>query len=189
MLSIYSCCGAGTAADTDAITSLAASQMELHCLNTGREAQVISFCRILQQRLYRYSGDISAALILGGVDCNGPHLISIDPDGSVDAMPFLSMGSGSLAAMSVLEKGWEPRMSLMDAKILMKNAITAGMLNDLGSGCFMDICTINKDETTFERNIYKIPSEDHVIVSIYSILLHTILFIYNKSTLFSYYYI
>jgi 20S proteasome alpha/beta subunit len=50
---------------------------------------------------YRYQGQISAALVLGGVDCTGAHLYNIYPHGSSDKLPYVTMGSGSLAAMSV----------------------------------------------------------------------------------------
>lgn len=46
-------------------------------------------------------GYVSAALVLGGVDVTGPHLYNIYPHGSSDKLPYLTMGSGSLAAMSV----------------------------------------------------------------------------------------
>lgn len=42
--------------------------------------------------LCRYQGYIGAALVLGGVDCNGPHLYSIYPHGSTDKLPYVTMG-------------------------------------------------------------------------------------------------
>lgn len=47
---------------------------------------------------------MSAALVLGGVDITGPHLYNIYPHGSSDKLPYLTMGSGSLAAMSVSQE-------------------------------------------------------------------------------------
>lgn len=41
---------------------------------------------------FRYQGYIGAALVLGGVDCNGPHLYSIYPHGSTDKLPYVTMG-------------------------------------------------------------------------------------------------
>lgn len=52
---------------------------------------------------FRYQGHVSAALVLGGVDVNGPHLYSIFPHGSTQRLPYVTMGSGSLAAMAVFE--------------------------------------------------------------------------------------
>lgn len=46
--------------------------------------------------LCRYQGYIGAALVLGGVDCNGPHLYSIYPHGSTDKLPYVTMGTARL---------------------------------------------------------------------------------------------
>ncbi|TFY73570.1 hypothetical protein EWM64_g10443 [Hericium alpestre] len=47
------CCGAGTAADTEFITALISSNMELHALNTGRKPRVVTAMTMLKQRLFR----------------------------------------------------------------------------------------------------------------------------------------
>ena len=47
------CCGAGTAADTEFTTSLISSQLELHALQTGREARVVTAMTLLKQMLFR----------------------------------------------------------------------------------------------------------------------------------------
>ncbi len=40
----------------------------------------------------RYQGHVSTALVIGGVDCTGPHLYTIYPHGSVDkCAPVASM--------------------------------------------------------------------------------------------------
>lgn len=62
--------------------------------------------------MIRYQGYIGAALVLGGVDNTGPHLYSIHPHGSTDKLPYVTMGSGSLAAMAVFESYWKPGMNV-----------------------------------------------------------------------------
>jgi hypothetical protein len=59
-----------------------------------------------------YQGRIGAALVLGGVDSTGPHLFTIHPHGSTDKLPYVTMGSGSLAAMAVFERGWRGGMTV-----------------------------------------------------------------------------
>ena len=61
---------------------------------------------------YSYQGHIGAALVLGGVDKSGPSLYSIYPHGSTNRLPYVTMGSGSLAAMSVFESGWKQDMTV-----------------------------------------------------------------------------
>lgn len=48
-----SCCGAGTAADTEMTTQLISSNMELHSLSTGRLPRVVTANRMLKQMLFR----------------------------------------------------------------------------------------------------------------------------------------
>eukprot|EP00055_Hartaetosiga_balthica_P000093 m.135651 g.135651 ORF g.135651 m.135651 type:complete len:284 (-) comp10113_c0_seq1:81-932(-) len=145
------CCGAGTAADTETVTNLIASKLELHRLQTSRESRVVTACRQLKQLLYRYQGHVSAALVLGGFDVNGPVLYSIYPHGSTDKLPFVTMGSGSLAAMGIFESRYRKDMELEEAMQLVRDAIAAGIFNDLGSGSNVDLCIITKEGVDYKR--------------------------------------
>ncbi|KAF4616676.1 hypothetical protein D9613_008622 [Agrocybe pediades] len=140
-------------ADTEFTTALISSNMELHALETGRKPRVVTAMTMLKQMLYRYQGHIGAALVLGGVDATGPHLFTIHPHGSTDKLPYVTMGSGSLAAMAVFETGWRPNMEREDALKLVKAAIAAGIFNDLGSGSNIDACIITANHTEMLRNV------------------------------------
>jgi 20S proteasome subunit beta 2 len=108
---------------------------------------------MLKQYLFRYQGHIGAALVLGGVDpVGGPQLYTVHPHGSVDKLPFVAMGSGSLAAMSVLESQWRPLMTKEQAMALVQAGIEAGIYNDLGSGSNVDLCIIEKSGVDYRRN-------------------------------------
>jgi 20S proteasome subunit beta 2 len=98
------CCGAGTSADTEAVTGLVASELELLRKNTGTKSRVVAAMTMLKRHLFKYQGNVSAALVLGGVDVAGAHLYTVYPHGSTDKLPYVTMGSGSLAAMSVFER-------------------------------------------------------------------------------------
>ena len=69
------CCGAGTAADTEFVTQVMASELELHRLNTKTESRMSMVEAKLSSKLFKYGGNIGAALIVGGVDVTGPHLV------------------------------------------------------------------------------------------------------------------
>ncbi|TGZ75648.1 hypothetical protein CRM22_000274 [Opisthorchis felineus] len=140
------CCGAGTAADMIMTTKMLAAKVELHRLNTGRQPRVLLPLRLAKDYLFGYRGYIGAALILGGVDYSGPHLYSVAPHGSSDKLPYVTMGSGSLAAMSVLESRFRFDMDRKEAMQLVRDAIAAGIFNDLGSGSNVDLCVITQDE-------------------------------------------
>lgn len=107
---------------------------------------------MLKQHLFRYQGHIGAYLVVAGVDPTGAHLFTVHAHGSTDKLPYVTMGSGSLAAMSVFETQWKQKMSRDDAVKLASDAIMAGIFNDLGSGSNVDVAVITSEKTTLLRN-------------------------------------
>ncbi|XP_076669892.1 proteasome beta2 subunit [Andrena cerasifolii] len=158
------CCGAGTAADTEMTTQMISSQLELHRLNTGRMIPVCTANAMIKQLLFRYQGNIGAALILGGVDLDGPHLYCIYPHGSTDKHMYTSMGTGSLAAMATFESRWKVDMTEEEAKELVADAIRAGVFNDLASGSNVDLCVIRKGSVDYLRpyDVANVKGERHI---------------------------
>lgn len=148
-------CGAGTSADCENVTEMMSSNLTLHRLSTGRECRVTTAVSMLSQYLFRYQGHISAALVVGGVDCTGPSLYTIHPHGSVDQLPYVTMGSGSLCAMAVYEAGYQDNMEQTDAVNLVRAAIQSGIDNDLGSGSNVDITVIKAGSVERFRNLDK----------------------------------
>merc|ERR1719486_1477037 len=147
------CAGAGTAADLEHTTQLMESQMALLRMATKSQTRVCTVVRRLSQMLFKYQGYVGCALVLGGVDVTGPHLYQIYPHGPTDMLPFTSMGSGSLAAMAILESEYRSGMTQEEGMALVQKAIRAGIFNDLGSGGNVDVCVITKDGGTIHRNI------------------------------------
>jgi 20S proteasome subunit beta 2 len=133
-------------------TLMISSQLELHRLSTNRTVPVPCAATLLKQYLFRYQGHVGAHLVLGGVDAQGPHIYSIHAHGSTDRVPYTTMGSGSLAAMSVFETRWKPDMNEEEGKKLVRDAIAAGIFNDLGSGSNVDLCVIRKNNVEYLRN-------------------------------------
>merc|ERR1711879_786071 len=115
-------------------------------LATNTQPRVCTVVRRLSQMLFKYRGYVGCALVLGGVDVTGPHLYQIYPHGSTDKLPFTTMGSGSLAAMSILESEYREDMTVEEGKKLVAKAIRAGIFNDLGSGSNVDVCVLTKGE-------------------------------------------
>lgn len=149
------CCGAGVAADAHVTAQIMASNAELHTLNTGRPPLVAMVTRQLKQLLFRHHGHIGSSFIVGGVDGTGIHLFSIFPHGSYDKLPFLSLGSGAAAAISVFEDRFKANMELEEAKQLVQDAITSGIFCDLGSGSSVDLCVISEAGGEFLRGYHK----------------------------------
>jgi 20S proteasome subunit beta 2 len=152
------CAGAGTAADTEMVTQLESSNMELHSLSTGREPRVVACLTHLKQHLFKYQGHIGAYLIVAGVDPTGVYLFSVHAHGSTDVGYYLSLGSGSMAAMAVLESKWRTNLTKEDAMDLCAQAIEAGIFNDLGSGSNVDMCVLELNKDSVLHRNYKTPN-------------------------------
>jgi 20S proteasome subunit beta 2 len=85
-------------------------------------------------------------LIVAGVDPTGTHLFGCQAHGSTDKLPYMTLGSGSLAAMGVLETEFRLGMEKEDAMDLVCRAVLAGVWNDLGSGGSVDLVVMEKDQ-------------------------------------------
>lgn len=127
-------------------------------MSTGRKPRVVTCMTLLKQHLFRYQGYIGAYLVVAGCDPTGTHLFTVHAHGSTDKLPYVTMGSGSLAAMSVFETQWKPDLTEEEATKLASEAILAGIFNDLGSGSNVDVAVITKDKTTLKRNFIR-PNE------------------------------
>jgi 20S proteasome subunit beta 2 len=171
--------GAGTSADLQHITRECAAVAALQArwnqvgndVDSEREdtASIVELVYWLRKRLYERNGACQANLIVGGIHHNGKaQLRAIHPHGSVDVVPFTALGSGGMAAMSVLEQGYhalaqadDPRQAAQDLCI---QAIRAGIENDLGSGSQVDICVVDaKSGCVMTRGVYaeeRLPSMD-----------------------------
>lgn len=75
--------------------------------------------------------------------------------GSTDRLPYVSMGSGSLAAMAMFEAKYKDDMTVDEAKQLVCDGISAGVFNDLGSGGNVDLCVITKGHKEYTRGYLK----------------------------------
>ena len=113
---------------------------------------------MLKQHLFRYQGYIGAYLVVAGVDPTGVGLFTVHAHGSTDKLPYVTMGSGSMAAMATFESKWKGQMNRDEAVGLCAEAIKAGIFNDLGSGSNVDVCVITAEKTTLLRNYIR-PNE------------------------------
>jgi len=112
----------------------------------GRQPRVVTAVTQLKQYLFRYQGHVGAYLIVAGVDPTGTHLFACQAHGSTDKLPYMTLGSGSLAAMGVLECEYKSGMTKEEAMDLVCRAVLGGVWNDLGSGGSVDLVIMEKDK-------------------------------------------
>jgi len=147
------CSGAGTAADCDHVTEMIKRELEMHRLNSHAENRVQMAAGRLVNHVFRYGGHIGTYLIIGGVDVKGPQLIEVSADGNSYAHPYLTLGSGSLAAMGIMETQYKDDMTEQEATQMCVSAIEAGIYHDLGSGSNVDICVLKKGKVEMMRSV------------------------------------
>lgn len=150
------CCGAGTAADNEYYTKKLSAELKLLRMNYNRESKVSVMVSKASMHLFQHGGNLGVYLIIAGYDCNGPHLCQVSATGYVNYDNFMSMGSGSVAAYSVLETGYRDDLQLEEAKQLAVEAIKAGITYDLGSGSNVDIVILTKGDTQYLRNYLEV---------------------------------
>jgi len=128
-------------------------ELEMHRLNTHSENRVQMAAGRLTSHAFNYGGHIGTHLIVGGYDVKGPQLIECSSDGNQYSLPFHTTGSGSLAAMAILENGYKDDLTQDEAVKLVVAAIEAGIYHDLGSGSNVDVCLIKKGKVEYLRNL------------------------------------
>lgn len=115
-------------------------------------------CRFLQN--HSYKGDSEVYLIIGGFLKDGsPCLREIHPHGSMNDAAFTALGSGGMAALSVLEHDYKSNLSLEEAVDLAVTAVKAGIQHDMGSGSQVDVCILRRGQpASFSRAV--VPAEE-----------------------------
>ena len=120
-----------------------------------KSTSISSICHMIREELTKGKGQIGANLVLGGVDpyTGQPILTAIHPHGSIDVVPYTALGSGGLAAMGVLEDGFQTGMEVEEGVELVKRAVLAGIKNDLGSGSQVDLIIIQSKGVVYQRAV------------------------------------
>jgi len=133
-------------------TEMIKRELELHRLNTHSENRVQMAANRLSSHAFSYGGHIGTHLIIGGVDCKGPQIIEVSNCGHSKQEPYATTGSGSLAAMAIMETQYKDNMTQEECVALCVAAIEAGIYHDLGSGSNVDVCIIKRGKTEYLRN-------------------------------------
>ncbi|KAH8286686.1 hypothetical protein KR018_011627, partial [Drosophila ironensis] len=155
--------GAGVAQDLRELMELTESQMNLQFLNTNyRRVPVVCASQFVSQSLYRFRGRLGANVIIAGVDSSGAHLYCCTFDGTIDKLPFSAVGSGTLAAINVLELRWRAGMEENTAHDLVYDAVCAGVYDDLFSGSHVHVCIVRNDYSVHQEvNLLRDDEDTH----------------------------
>lgn len=156
------CCAAGTSADCEYLCNEAQRAVALDDIENqaAGDFQELGNVRVAVESIMRSLSKVvngrgkppSAVFLLGGFDRRGAQLYQIEDTRTPVRLPFGALGSGSLDALAVLENSCRQYkvdisgnwldMSIEEATNVVRKAVQAGILNDLGSGSHVDLCCI-----------------------------------------------
>lgn len=143
---------------------------------TVKSAQIY-LQKLLNSKVNSNTRSPSAVFLIGGIDSiNGASLYHIESTSDVHTIPHLvkysALGSGSLDAIAVIEaelqqyrhrnnnnnnkdKNNDYYLSLDEGIHIAREAVKAGIMNDMGSGSNIDFCVIQKESVEQWRELSK----------------------------------
>ncbi|MEM0440671.1 MAG: hypothetical protein QXY84_01125 [Candidatus Caldarchaeum sp.] len=145
---------AGVMADMQNIIKEVTAVANLYRLEQNVEPSVRTIAKILSWNLFgnRYFPYFMETIV-GGVDSQGPHVIVLDPLGSMIEDDYAVVGSGAEIAVGVVENLYRKDMSASEVYELAMKAIKASIARDAGSGNGIDILLYNSQGLKAEDTI------------------------------------
>ena len=136
----------GSAADTQFLLQTTKNYVAQFAIEYGDLPLVKVATRVLQQFQYEYKDNLSAAVIVCGVDnVEGPQIYSVGIGGTTSKQNIALSGSGSAFIYGYCDTNFKTGMSRQDAKQFIKNAITLSMFRDNSSGGIIRTLDITKE--------------------------------------------
>jgi len=126
---------AGGAADCVYWERVLSKQCRLYQLRNRERISVAAASKLLANQAYNYKGmGLSMGVMIAGYDKKGPGLYYVDSDGTRTSGDVFSVGSGSIFAYGVLDKGYRYDLTDEEAYDLGRRSIYHATFRDAASG-------------------------------------------------------
>ncbi len=142
---------AGVVGHAQLITRFIKAEVQLYRLKRGGGMSVRAASTLVANIV---RNGFYVGLIIGGWDSEGGHVFSIDGAGGCIEDSYVSVGSGSILSLGVLEQGYRDDLSLQEGVDLAIGCLNASMRRDAGSGNGMAVVTIN------EKGFQEVPEDE-----------------------------
>jgi len=131
---------AGVVADMQNLIRDATAVINVYRLENRTEPKVRTVAKILASHLFssRFFPYLTETVV-GGIDENGPHVIVLDPLGSMIEDDYAVIGSGAEIAVGVIESSYTKSMTADQIYELALKAVRSSISRDAGSGNGIDI--------------------------------------------------
>ncbi|XP_030068931.1 proteasome subunit beta type-5 [Microcaecilia unicolor] len=137
---------AGGAADCSFWERLLARQCRIYELRNKERISVAAASKLLANMVYQYKGmGLSMGTMICGWDKRGPGLYYVDSEGNRVSGSLFSVGSGSMYAYGVLDRGYVEDMSPQAALELARRAIYQATYRDAYSGGLVSLYHVRED--------------------------------------------
>ncbi|CAD7013086.1 proteasome subunit beta type-5 [Ceratitis capitata] len=137
---------AGGAADCVYWDRVLAKECRLHELRNKKHISVAAASKIIANIAHEYKGmGLSMGMMLAGYDDTGASLYYVDSEGSRSPGNVFSVGSGSIFAYGVLDKGYKYDLKDEEAYDLGRRAIYHATFRDAYSGGIVRVYHLKKD--------------------------------------------
>ncbi len=139
---------AGLVADAQYLVNLTRANLNLYELNRGYPATTRMAGSLLASILYeqfRSYMPFYVAMIVAGIDDEGPHVYDLDASGAIIDEDYASTGSGSMFSYGVLEALWKKDMTEKQGIELGLKAISTSIKRDTATGNGISAVIVNKD--------------------------------------------
>jgi proteasome beta subunit len=141
---------AGLVSDAQYLVNLTRANINLYELGRGYPPSTKMAGNLLASIMYeqyRSYFPYWVALLVSGLDEEGPHVYTLDMAGGITDEDFASTGSGSMVAYGVLESSWKPNLSEAEGIKLAIKALATAISRDTATGDGMDVAVVNKKGT------------------------------------------
>ncbi|MFW9851942.1 MAG: proteasome subunit beta [Candidatus Thorarchaeota archaeon] len=141
---------AGLVSDAQYLVNLTRANINLYELGRGYPPSTKMAGNLLASIMYeqyRSYFPYWVALLVSGLDEEGPHVYTLDMAGGITDEDFASTGSGSMIAYGVLESTWKPNLSEAEGIKLAIKALATAISRDTATGDGMDVAVVNKKGT------------------------------------------
>ncbi|KAH1181871.1 hypothetical protein KIL84_009625 [Mauremys mutica] len=137
---------AGGAADCSFWERLLARQCRIYQLRNKERISVAAASKLLANMVYQYKGlGLHMGTMICGWDKRGPGLYYVDSEGNRLSGTAFSVGSGSVYAYGVLDRGYAPAMPAEEAYDLARRAIYQATYRDAYSGGQVNLYHVQRD--------------------------------------------
>jgi len=137
---------AGGAADCMYWERVLSKQCRLYELRNKQRISVAAASKILSNICFQYKGyGLSMGTMIAGWDKKGPGLYYVDSDGTRTDGKVFSVGSGSIFAYGVLDKGYRMDLTDEEAYDLGRRAIYHATYRDAASGGVIRVVHMKED--------------------------------------------